>query len=148
MSIYKILRINIFTIFNYKKQILLFVLLGFVFISCYKTNKLKKTEIEFEVSHFDFGEIPYGEGVSKSINFRNIGKYPLQIEKIKSSCGCTVLRFEQKKIEPNHFGEFEVFYDANTIGRFKKSIYVYYNGLDSPFKITIGGEVEYLSLLK
>lgn len=118
-----------------------------MFNSCYKTNKLNKTEIEFKISHFDFGEIPHGRGVSKSVSFRNVGKYPLQIEKIKSSCGCTIMKFEKIIIEPNQLGEFEVFYDAKAIGRFRKSIYVYYNGLDSPFKITIGGEVEYLSLL-
>jgi hypothetical protein len=139
---------NIFTSLNYKKNFSLLVFIGFLFISCNSSEKLENTKIKFDNETYEFGEIPYGKDASKSINFKNVGKYPLQIEKIKSSCGCTVLRFEQKKIEPNHFGEFEVFYDANAIGRFKKSIYVYYNGLDSPSKITITGEVEYLSLLK
>jgi len=121
----------------------------FIFFSCNtKKEKIENTTIGFEKILYDFGEIPSDKSVSTIFLFSNTGNKPLLIKDVKTSCGCTVPKWEKGIILPSETGELKVVYDAKNLGRFNKSISVYYNGKDSPKKIFIKGEVDYLSLLK
>ncbi len=132
------------TIRNYISIICLIIM-----ISCNtKKDKIENTTITFEKTLFDFGEITYDKSASAIFLFTNTGKEQLLIKEVKTSCGCTVTEWERQIILPNQTGKLIVVYDAKNIGRFSSSINVFYNGVDSPKKIFIKGEVDYLSLLK
>jgi hypothetical protein len=121
----------------------------FVFFSCdVKKENIKNTTISFEISQYDFGEILPDKSVSVIFSFSNTGENPLLIQDVKTSCGCTVPIWEKGIIQPNEIGELKVDFDAKMIGRFNKTITVFYNGYDSPKRLFIKGEVDYLSLLK
>ncbi|GAA3640387.1 DUF1573 domain-containing protein [Flavivirga jejuensis] len=112
------------------------------FYSCKKKNgALHNTNIVFETKLYDFNKIPVKQEVNFVFKFLNTGQEPLQIKDVKTICGCTVPEWPKGQIPPNEIGEINVFYDAETPGKFNKPITVYYNGEDSPVKLTIEGEV-------
>jgi len=128
-------------------NIILFVII--TIMSCNKENKkLENSVITFENELYDFGEIPSNKNVTAVFKYSNIGNEPLLIHEIKTSCGCTVPEWEKKVIHPNEVGEIKIIYDAKHVGRFRRGITVFYNGDDSPKKIIIKGEVDYLHLFE
>ena len=92
----------------------------------------------------DFGKIKESEGsVSTTFTFSNTGTSPLVLTNVKSSCGCTVIRYIQEPVEPNEKGWIIVAY--NTTGRpgkFSKTIVVTSNAANAPKQnLRISGEV-------
>ena len=73
--------------------------------------------------------------------FSNPGTSPLVIEQVETSCGCTVPEWPQKPILPGKHGEIKVRYDTSQPSMFSKTIIVYFNGKNSPAKLTINGSV-------
>ena len=129
-----------------KNYLLLFSL--FAILSCNKKRQQNEAaKILFEKTDFDFGEIPADENISIVFPFSNSSDSPLLIKNIKSSCGCTVPLWNKEKIMPAGIDEIKVKINPSYRGKFSSIILVYYNGKNSPQKLTIKGEVEYLSLL-
>lgn len=121
----------------------------FVFFSCnMNTKKISNTTIEFESDIYDYGVISFDKSISTVFSFINSGNHPLLIKAVKTSCGCTITEWDNELIMPNQKGELLVNYDAKNLGHFRSSIIIFYNGVNSPKKIFIKGEVDYLSLLK
>lgn len=56
------------------------------------------TNIEFEKSTIDFGEIVTGDKVEHVFKFTNTGDNPLVISNAKGSCGCTVPQWPKEPI--------------------------------------------------
>lgn len=56
--------------------------------------------IEFEKEIHDFGKVIQGERVSYGFKFKNTGKSDLVISQVKTSCGCTALKFSKEPIKP------------------------------------------------
>lgn len=77
---------------------------------------------------FDFGEIFQGEKVLHVFEFVNDGDETLQIDRVKSSCGCTAVLVSEKSIPPGGKGELQANFDS---ARFRnavsKTIYLYSN---------------------
>jgi len=77
---------------------------------------------------FDFGEIFQGEKVLHVFEFVNEGDETLQIDRVKSSCGCTAVLVSEKSIPPGGKGELQANFDS---ARFRnavsKTIYLYSN---------------------
>lgn len=125
------------------------IIFYFIFISCNeKKEVVENTKISFEKIKYDFGEIPAKKNISIVFRFLNSGNKPLIIKNVETSCGCTVPKWEKEKIMQNEVSEIEVYIDPTTRGKFYSSVVVHYNGDDSPQKLMIEGEVEYLSLLE
>ena len=88
--------------------------------------------ISFETDTIDYGEILKGSNGVRTFTFQNIGDVPIEIQGVKSSCGCTVPKKPNAPIPPGGKGEIQVKYDTNRIGVFRKTITVNTNARSSP----------------
>jgi len=77
---------------------------------------------------FDFGSIQEGAVVEHTFRFKNEGEYPLILNNITSSCGCTTPEWPKEPIGPNATSSIKVRFDSkNKSGPQVKTITVYAN---------------------
>ena len=98
-------------------------------------------EIYFQETIHDYGEIIEDSDGSWSFAFRNLGGQAIVINRVRSTCGCTVPDWPREPIESNGSGEITVKYNTATTGTFLKSVYVYSSAANSPMKLQIKGKV-------
>lgn len=85
-------------------------------------------QVRFESEMHDFGEVMEGEKVSYSYKFTNLGKGPLVIKSVASSCGCTVGEYTKDTIKPGGQGDVTVSFDSwHRVGFQQKSVTVNMN---------------------
>ncbi len=98
-------------------------------------------EIWFEESLHDYGEIEQDSDGTWSFAFKNLGDEAILINRVRSTCGCTVPDWPREPIEPGESGEIIVIYNTATTGTFLKSVIVYSTATNSPVKLQIKGKV-------
>ena len=89
----------------------------------------------------DYGVIEQNGDGTWSFVFKNLGKEPFVINRVRSTCGCTVPEWPKEPIEPGASGEITVIYNTRTTGTFLKSVIVYSTASNSPVKLQIKGKV-------
>jgi len=94
---------------------------------------------EFETDVIDYGKIEAAADGVRVFKFKNIGKSPLVISRVQSSCGCTVPEKPEEPIMPGANGEIKVKYDTNRQGGFSKEITVFSNASEPQKKLRIKG---------
>ena len=80
--------------------------------------------ISFDTDTIDYGEISKGSDGVRTFTFENTGDAPLEIQGVRSSCGCTIPKKPEAPIAPGEKGEITVRYDTNRVGVFRKTITV------------------------
>ncbi len=80
--------------------------------------------INFNSDTIDYGDIAKGSDGVRIFLFENVGNSPLEIQGVKSSCGCTIPKKPEAPIAPGEKGEILVRYDTNRVGVFRKTITV------------------------
>jgi len=103
--------------------------------------KKQGQEIWFGETLHEYGEIAQGSDGSCVFAFKNLGDEPIVINRVRSTCGCTVPEWPREPIEPGGTGEIKVVYNTASAGSFYKSIYVYSSAANSPVKLQIKGKV-------
>ncbi|HCY97677.1 DUF1573 domain-containing protein [uncultured Polaribacter sp.] len=98
-------------------------------------------EFKFEEETIDYGKIEKASNGERTFVFTNTGDQPLIIQKIKSSCGCTVPKKPSGPIMPGEKGEIKVSYDTKRVGGFSKSITITSNAKNALKVIKIKGFV-------
>lgn len=96
---------------------------------------------EFVEEVIDYGKIAHNADGNRIFKFKNTGKSPLVINRVKSSCGCTVPSKPKDPIMPGKEGEIKVKYATNRIGGFNKIITIYSNASEPVKRIRIKGIV-------
>lgn len=96
---------------------------------------------EFETEVIDYGEIAANSDGNRVFTFKNVGKAPLIISKVKGSCGCTVPTKPDKPIMPGETGEIKVKYATNRIGPFSKTVTITSNAYEDTKILRIKGRV-------
>jgi hypothetical protein len=93
---------------------------------------------------FDFGSIYQGQSVRHAFVFSNAGDEPLEVEKVRSSCGCTAVLASAKTLAPGESGEIEANFDSTRFrGSISKTIYLYTNDLTQPVsQLYVKGKVK------
>jgi hypothetical protein len=91
-------------------------------------------EFKFEKETIDYGKIEKDSNGERSFVFTNVGDQPIIIERVQSSCGCTVPKKPEGPIMPGKKAEIKVKYATNRVGGFSKSITIYSNA-KNPRKI-------------
>lgn len=81
-------------------------------------------DIQWEKTTHDFGQIPQGKPVSHVFKFTNTGDQPLQLTRVKASCGCTTPTYDRDPVKPGESGIIKAVYNASASGNFTKSIAV------------------------
>ncbi|MGI6718105.1 MAG: DUF1573 domain-containing protein [Bacteroidales bacterium] len=97
--------------------------------------------MEFDKLVHDYGTIPEKSDGKCIFVLTNTGKEPLILNNIRSTCGCTVPKWEKAPILPGQSTEIEVKYATNRIGKINKSVTVTSNAENSPIVLKIVGEV-------
>lgn len=103
--------------------------------------KERGQEIWFEEYMHDYGVIEKDGDGSWSFVFKNLGEKAFVINRVRSTCGCTVPEWPREPIEPGASGEITVIYNTKTTGTFLKSVIVYSTAANSPVKLQIKGKV-------
>ena len=100
-------------------------------------------KIEFESLEINYGRISKGDNGVRVFKFTNFGSEPLIINKVYSSCGCTIPKKPSSPINPGQDDEIQVKYDTNRVGPIRKIITVLSNATNSPtVSLKITGNVE------
>ena len=100
-------------------------------------------QIEFDTAVFDFGTILQGEQVGTTFTFKNVGKADLIIQKVETSCGCTVPEYDRSPVAPGATGTIRVRFDSdNKEGAQYKTIKVKSNSKDNIFELVLKGSVK------
>ena len=112
-------------------NILVVLTLAFGFFNAAPTDidwfDAKVAVIEFKTEVIDYGTIEQHSEGTKIFTFTNTGDAPLIINKVKTSCGCTVPSYSKAPILPGDSGELEIKYDTKRLGAFTKTITVMSN---------------------
>ncbi len=126
-----------------RKWILLFLLPGL--FACAENGeehaKNSGKEIWFEEYLHDYGEILEDSDGTWSFSFKNLGEEAIVINRVRSTCGCTVPAWPREPVEPGVAGEITIKYNTAQTGTFMKSVYVYSSAANSPVKLQIKGKV-------
>ena len=99
-------------------------------------------KIKFEETVYDFGTAKKGDQIKHVYKFQNIGKSPLLISDVRTTCGCTVPTWNKTPIQPNDKDELTI--NFNTEGKYDKQIKyitVIANTIPSETIITLSGMV-------
>lgn len=112
----------------------------FIGIALFVLN-LSAQEFKFDKEVIDYGKVEQNAKGERTFTFTNVGKAPLIIKNVQSTCGCTVPKKPEKPIMPGEKGEIKVSYDTKRLGGFSKSIIIYSNALAGRKIIKIRGTV-------
>ncbi len=131
------------------KKIIILLFIGFLTISINAQNKTatqattdpNAPAFKFDTEIIDYGKIDHNSNGVRVFKFKNVGKSPLVISSIKSSCGCTVPKKPKDPIMPGKTGEIEVKYATNRVGGFSKMITINSNVPGAPIRLRIKGIV-------
>lgn len=115
---------------------------GFLFIlGLLFSIGISAQEFQFEKDVINYGKIKKGDNGKRIFEFTNIGKAPLIIKEIKTSCDCAIPKKPEKPIMPNEKATITVEYDTSKIGGFSKEIIIFSNAKNSVKKIKIKGYI-------
>ena len=121
------------------KSIVLFLVSLSVVSFQYESNK---PHMKFDIDSHDFGIVKNGSTSIYEFKFKNLGKEPLVLTSVYSSCGCIKLEWPKNPVKPSNDGTIKVTFNAvNQIGSFSKSIHISSNAKISTTVLTIKGEV-------
>lgn len=98
-------------------------------------------EIWFEEYMHDYGQIAQDSDGTWSFAFKNLGDQAIVINRVRSTCGCTVPEWPREPIEPGTTAKITVKYNTAQTGTFLKSVIVYSTATNSPVKLQIKGKV-------
>jgi hypothetical protein len=102
---------------------------------------LAAPQLTFEKPVYNFQTAPQGTTILHSFTFRNTGSEPATIERVSSSCGCTVANVTERVVRPGKTGEIKASFDTSDFsGQVTKEIFVYMSGSQSPaYTLTMKG---------
>lgn len=111
------------------------------------TVQLKEGEVpgvKFDTPSYNFGRVREGQQVFHDFWFTNTGTGPLEILKVKPSCGCTTAGTHDRIVQPGKTGKIPIKLNlGRASGPVAKTVMVYTNctGTDSMVTLRIQGEV-------
>ena len=99
-------------------------------------------EIEFEKKFVDFGTLKVGDVKVVTITYKNIGKKPLILDDVISSCDCTEVEWSKAPVMPGKTGTIKATYTAKNEGLISKRITVLSNANTDRVILQLKGEVK------
>lgn len=131
-----------------KILLLIAILCGFCFGIQAQNTTTKTTyngtgaEIEFEKKYVDFGTLKVGDVKVVTITYKNIGKKPLILDDVISSCDCTEVDWSKAPVMPGKTGTIKATYTAKNVGLISKRITVLSNANTDRVILQLKGEVK------
>jgi len=106
-------------------------------------DTINVARFRFDTEKYDFGRVKEGQIVYHVFSFENVGKVPLLIKDVRSTCGCTVPDWPDAPIEPGGSGSISVKFDTtNKFEEQSKPIIITANTYPATTRVYIHGFVE------
>ncbi|MFN4147121.1 MAG: DUF1573 domain-containing protein [Runella sp.] len=91
-------------------------------------DKLPRMEFLEDIKNFDFGTLKEGQEVEHSFKFKNTGDFPLIINNVSASCGCTIPQWPRDPIGPGEEAAILVrFNSRGKVGSQLKTVSIFAN---------------------
>ncbi|CDA83628.1 putative uncharacterized protein [Bacteroides sp. CAG:754] len=100
------------------------------------------TVISFDKNKVDLGNFSWNKERETEFVISNVGKLPLVINDVITSCGCTTVDYTKKPVIPGDNIILKIKYKAEQPEHFNKTITVYCNAESAPFKLNISGNAK------
>lgn len=97
---------------------------------------------KFSSETVDMGKLKLNNPVTATFTVTNISKEDLLIENVTPGCGCTKSDYTKEAIKPGKTGTITATYNAAAPGKFTKTVYVKFLGVDEQKSLVIVGTVE------
>ena len=105
-------------------------------------EKTLRTEITIKEPIISLGHFNWKEEKKTAFKIENTGKYPLIINDVTTSCGCTSVDYSKEPVRPGDSISLQVTYKADHPEHFDKTITVYCNANPSLVHLKIMGDAE------
>ncbi len=93
-----------------------------------KAESMPATTVKWDEELHDFGTIKQGDVVTHTFTFTNVGNQPLQITRVKASCGCTTPEWSKEAIAPGESGMIKVSFNSRgKSGNQRKAVTIWHN---------------------
>lgn len=99
-------------------------------------------EIKFDKLAVDFGTLKVGDVKVVTVTFTNIGKKPLILDDVISSCDCTTVEWSKQPVMPGKKGTIKAKYTAKNKGLISKRVTVLSNANTDRVILQLKGEVK------
>jgi len=100
----------------------------------------------FDLKSVDLGNITDSGSTEVEIELRNITGAPINIEKVDTSCGCTVANATDQTIAPGETTKVRVTIDTRgKMGEISKELKLFTSNSGDPHVLTLTGKVEHFS---
>ncbi|MCD6347235.1 MAG: DUF1573 domain-containing protein, partial [Bacteroidales bacterium] len=97
--------------------------------------------LSWDTAKHVFGSIEHKHAVIAEFTYTNIGKKPIAITKVGTTCGCTAPLYTKEPVKPGKKGVVKLRFDAVSPGFFQKAAKVHFS--DGSFKeLEIEGKVQ------
>ena len=100
------------------------------------------TEVTVSAKQLDFGSFDWQKEQKATFSLQNVGKYPLVVQDITTSCGCISVDYSKEPVQQGKSLEIKVTYKAEHAEHFNKTISMYCNASASPLQFKIVGNAE------
>lgn len=100
----------------------------------------KGPKIQFDEAMKDMGDIKYGEVLTYTFTFTNIGSESLVLANVVTTCSCSSRSFTEGAIAPGQKGTLEVRFDSakqSSYGRQNKVFTVLSNAINNPDRVIL-----------
>jgi hypothetical protein len=99
--------------------------------------------ISADAQTYDFGKVMDDAPIEHAFKVLNVGRAPLQIKRVRSTCGCTAVNAQAQTLPPDGSAEVKVRLNAKgLVGKVSKTVYVECNDPSKAnYGLTLKGEV-------
>ncbi len=105
-------------------------------------DKEALTVVSLSKDKVDLGDFSWNKEREADFVISNVGKLPLIINDVITSCGCTKVDYTKKPVSPGENIILKIKYKAEQPEHFNKTITVYCNAENAPFKLRVTGNAE------
>ena len=105
----------------------------------------KGADIEFESKVIDLGTLSQSSGRhSVTVEYTNTGDVPLVVTEVRTSCSCTTIRYERKKVMPGDKGTITLTLDSAKApqGSFYRVVQVFSTAKSGTQHLTLKAEIK------
>jgi len=106
-----------------------------------KSSSINQTSVQLNKNSVDLGKFSFKTTKHATFLLENTGKQTLIIQSVKTSCGCTVAKYDKKPIPVGQTATVMLEYKPNEIGYFSKTAVVVCNVPEGYVQLKISGEV-------
>lgn len=108
----------------------------------WEEDRKELTEVFVNENLLELGNLDLGKKVSRKIVISNLGKVPLDISDIITSCSCVSAKSSTMEIMPGEKGDITIGFTPDESGTIIRDVYVFCNTKETPVTIQIKGNVK------